>query len=134
MINVYQPSLGAEELERIRQVFESNWLGKGKLTDEFEERFAKYLSVARNRVLSTNCCSEGLFSSMKLLEIAPADEVIMPTISFIGAGNAVCANGSKLVLCDVDRRTQNVRAEDIEKKITKNTKAILLLHYGGRPC
>lgn len=134
MINVYQPSLGEEELNRIREVFASNWLGKGKLTDEFEERFALHLQVNKNRVLTTNCCSEGLFSSMKLLEIGPDDEVIMPTISFVGAGNAVCANGSKLVLCDVDIRTQNARAEDIEKKITNKTKAILLLHYGGVSC
>lgn len=134
MINVYQPSLGEEELNRIREVFTSNWLGKGKLTEEFEHKFAAHLGVLPNRVLSTNCCSEGLFSSMKLLEVGPDDEVIMPTISFVGAGNAVCANGSKLILCDVDPRTQNVRAEDIAKKITPRTKAILLLHYGGVPC
>lgn len=134
MINVYQPSLGAEELERIRQVFDSNWLGKGKLTEEFEQNFANHLHVDRNRVLSTNCCSEGLFSSMKLMDIAPGDEVILPSISFVGAGNAICANGSIPVFCDVDRRTQNVRAQDIEQKITAKTKAILLIHYGGVPC
>ncbi len=60
--------------------------------------------------------------------------MIVPTISFVGAGNAVCANGSKLVLCDVDPRTLNARAEDIEKVITPKTKAILLLHFGGIPC
>ena len=134
MINVYQPSLGEEELNRIRDVFASNWLGKGKLTEEFEERFAGHLGVSRNRVLSTNCCSEGLFSSMKLMGIEPGDEVILPTISFVGAGNAVCAHGAKLVLCDVDKRTQNARAEDIEKVLTKRTKALLLLHYGGISC
>jgi aminotransferase len=58
----------------------------------------------------------------------------MPTISFVGAGNAVCANNLKLVLCDVDKRTLNVRAIDIEKKLTKKTKAVLLIHYGGVPC
>lgn len=134
MINVYQPSLGEEELSRIREVFESNWLGKGKLTDEFEANFAAHLGVAKNRVLTTNCCSEGLFSSMRLMDIHPGDEVIMPTISFVGAGNAVCDHGASLVLCDVDRRTQNVRAEDIEKVLTPKSKAILLLHYGGVSC
>lgn len=134
MINVYQPSLGEEELNRIREVFASNWLGKGELTDEFEANFAMHLSIDKNRLLTTNCCSEGLFSSMSLMDIAPGDEVIMPTISFVGAGNAVCAHGAKLVLCDVDRRTQNVRAEDIEKVLTPKSKAILLLHYGGVSC
>lgn len=134
MIDVFQPSLGAEELERIKGVFESNWLGKGKINGEFEEGFAGHLNVGREHVFTTNCCSEGLFSSMHMFGIGPGDEVIMPTISFVGAGNAVCACGAKLVLCDVDRRTLNVRACDIEPKITPNTKAILLLHYGGVPC
>ena len=134
MINVYQPSLGKEELNRIEQVFESNWLGKGKLTTEFEDVFADHLGSDRQHVLSTNCCTEGLFSSMHLCDIKAEDEVIIPTISFVGAANAICANGSKMVLCDVDSRTLNARAEDIEKVITPKTKAIMLLHFGGIPC
>lgn len=134
MINVFQPTLGKEELARLEQVFASNWLGKGKLVAEFEETYANHLGTTKDRVLSTNCCSEGLFSSMYLCGIHPGDEVIVPTVSFVGAGNAVCANGSKLVLCDVDKRTLNARAEDIEKCITPKSKAILLLHFGGIPC
>lgn len=134
MIQVFQPTLGEEELKSLEKVFKSNWIGKGKLVDEFERKFAEHLGSTPNRVLSTNCCSEGLFSSMPLCDIGKDDEVILPTISFVGAGNAVCANGSKLVLCDVDSRTLNARAEDIEKVITKKSKAILLLHFGGIPC
>ena len=134
MINVYQPTLGKEELDALQEVFESNWLGKGKRVAEFEEKYAGHLGTSKDLVLTTNCCSEGLFSSMHLLDIQPGDEVIVPAISFIGAGNAVCAHGAKLVLCDVDPRTLNARAEDIEKVITPKSKAILLLHYGGIPC
>lgn len=134
MINVMQPTLGKEELASIEKVFESNWIGKGGIVTEFEKLYAEHLGTTPSRVLSTNCCSEGLFSSMYLCDIKPGDEVIVPTISFVGAGNAVCANGSKLVLCDVDPRTLNARAEDIEKVITPKTKAILLLHFGGIPC
>ncbi|MBO7547668.1 MAG: aminotransferase class I/II-fold pyridoxal phosphate-dependent enzyme, partial [Bacteroidales bacterium] len=126
MINVYQPSLGKEELAALEEVFASNWLGKGKRVAAFEEQFAAHIRSSKELVLSTNCCTEGLFSSMHLLDIAPGDEVVVPTISFIGAGNAVCANGSKLVLCDVDPRTLNARAEDIEKVIMPKTKALLL--------
>ena len=134
MIQVFQPTLGKEELKSLETVFNSNWIGKGKLVDKFEGLFAEHLGSTPNHVLTTNCCSEGLFSSMPLCNISKDDEVILPTISFIGAGNAVCANGSKMVLCDVDKRTLNARPEDIEKVITKKTKAILLLHYGGIPC
>ena len=93
MINVFQPSLGQEELNRIEAVFKSNWIGKGKVNDEFEENFAKHLNVGRNHIFTTNCCSEGLFSSMHMFNIAAGDEVILPTISFVGAGNAVCNSG-----------------------------------------
>lgn len=134
MINVFQPSLGREELSRIQQVFESNWLGKGKVTDEFEKGFAAHLNIEQAHIFTTNCCTEGLFASMHAFKIGPGDEVIMPTISFVGAGNAVCASGAKLVLCDVDQRTLNVTASDIEKKITNKTRAIMFIHYGGVPC
>lgn len=134
MINVFQPSLGEEELARIQEVFTSNWLGKGRLTEEFETGFAVHLGVPRQGVLSTNCCSEGLFASMHLFGIGPGDEVILPTVSFVGAGNAVCASGAKLVLCDVDPRTLNLTAQDLEEKITPRTKAVMPLHYGGVPC
>ena len=134
MINVFQPSLGEEELKSIEEVFKSNWIGKGKKVAFFEEQFANHISSSKDKVITTNCCSEGLFSSMQLCDIKSGDEVILPTVSFVGAGNAVCANGSKMVLCDVDKRTLNARAEDIEKVITKKTKAILLLHFGGIPC
>ena len=93
MINVMQPTLGQEELDAIKNVFESNWIGKGRLVADFEKMYAEHLGSTPNRVLSTNCCSEGLFSSMFLCDVKPGDEVIVPTISFVGAGNAVCANG-----------------------------------------
>ena len=134
MINVFQPTLGQEELDALKEIFESNWIGKGKKVKMFEETYAKHLGSTPDRVLSTNCCSEGLFSSMHLCDIKADDEVILPTVSFVGAGNAVCANGSKMVLCDVDKRTLNATAEDIEKVITPKSKAILLLHFGGIAC
>jgi len=134
MINIFQPQLGKEELEAIKNVFDSNWIGKGKLTFEFEKKFADFLNTTYQNIRSTNCCTEGLFLSMQLFNIQPGDEIIMPTISFVGAGNAVCAINAKPVFCDVDKRTLNVRVQDIEKKITKKTKAIILIHYAGVPC
>ena len=62
MINVYQPSLGERELAKIKEVFDSNWLGKGKLTAEFEEKFASRIKSDKTHVGVTKCCSEGIFS------------------------------------------------------------------------
>lgn len=134
MINVFQPSLGEQELQAVRAVFASNWLGKGKLTEEFEARFARYLGADREQLRSISCCTEGLFQAMRLLDIGPGDEVVLPSLSFVGAANAVAAAGAKPVFADVDRRTLNITAKLLEPKITDKTRAALLLHYGGLPC
>jgi len=143
MINVFQPSLGEEEAEAVKEVMLSNWLGKGKKVQQFEEAFVKHLTldgkadnaaeITVNNFLTTHCCSEGLFSSMKILDLKDGDEVITPTIGFVGVANAICANGCKMVLCDVDKRTLNVTVENLEKKLTSKTKAIFPLHFGGIP-
>lgn len=129
-----QPSLGKEELENLEKTFKSNWLGKGPQTKEFESRFAAHIGSKPENVITTNCCTEGLFIWPDLFGLKDGDEVIVPTISFIGAGTSVCSHKLKMVLCDVDPRTLNTRAEDIEKVLTPKTKAVLLLHYGGIPC
>jgi dTDP-4-amino-4,6-dideoxygalactose transaminase len=134
MINVFQPALQEEELEAVRRVFASNWIGKGKITDQFESDFAVHLGVERDLIRSVSCCTEGLFQSMDLLGIGAEDEVILPTISFVGAANAVAAAGARIKFCDVDRRTLNATAEFIEQQTTPRTKAVIILHYGGLPC
>ena len=134
MINIYQPSLGQEELDAIERVFKSNWLGKGKLTEKFVEKFSLKLKSHPNNFKTICSCTEGLFQSMNILEIEEGDEVILPSISFIGAANAIVSRGAKPIFCDVDSRTLNVSADDIEKNITKKTKAVIILHYAGVPC
>lgn len=134
MINVFQPSLGDEELAAVREVFRSNWIGKGKKVEEFETKYAAALGVERKLLRTTTCCTEGMFQIVALLGLREGDEVILPTISFVGAANAIAASGARPVFCDVDPYTLNVTAIDIEKHITPRTKAILPLHYGGAPC
>ena len=134
MINVFQPALGEEELAAVGEVFQSNWIGRGRRTEEFEARFAEHVGVPRDRITSVSCCTEGMFQAVELLGIGEGDEVVLPTISFVGAANAVAARGARPVFCDVDRRTLNPTASDIAAKITERTRAVLLLHYGGVPC
>jgi dTDP-4-amino-4,6-dideoxygalactose transaminase len=134
MINIFQPSLGEAELNRIKEVFDSNWLGRGGVVHEFEEKFAKNLLSDKDSFYATTCCTEGLFLAAELFDFKTGDEIIVPTISFIAAGSAAVDSDAMLVLCDVDRRSLNATAETISKKITSNTKAIILNHYGGHPC
>ena len=122
MISLFQPTLGKEELEEIGKVFESNWLGKGNYVKEFEKGFARNLEVDKEHFLSTTSCTEAIFLSADLFDFNSNDEIIIPSISFPSVGSAIVSKDAKIVFCDVDRRTLNVRAEDIESKITNKTK------------
>ncbi|MGP4052520.1 DegT/DnrJ/EryC1/StrS family aminotransferase [Streptomyces sp. 2A115] len=133
MINVFQPSLGAEELSAVSEVFESNWLGHGPRTKEFEAQFAAHLDVAPENTIFISSATAGLFLTTELLGLGPDDDVVLPAVSFVAAGNAVAATGARPVFCDVDTHTLNPTAAHVERALTPRTKAVLLLHYGGHP-
>ncbi len=133
MINVFQPSVGAEELAAVAEVFDSSWIGKGKRTAGFESAFAEHIGVTADRVTSVNSCTEALFISMELADVGPGSDVVLPTVSFVGAGNAVATRGARPVFCDVDPRTLAPSVDDIAAALTPRTKAVILVHYGGYP-
>jgi len=134
MISLFQPTLGKEELNEIEKVFESNWLGKGNYVKDFEKGFANNLETSKEHFLSTTSCTEAIFLSVDLFEFNKNDEIIIPSISFPSVGSAIVSKKSKIVFCDVDKRTLNVRAKDIEPYITNRTKAVFITHYGGVSC
>ena len=131
MIPIFSNSLGKEELKAIEDVFNSKWVGSGDKTIEFENQFGKRLNSKHS--LSFNCATAILYGSMKILDIKPGDEVLIPTVNFIGCANAIIDAGAKPVFCDVDLNTFNILPEEIERKKTDKTKALLMLHYGGNP-
>ncbi|MEU3052027.1 DegT/DnrJ/EryC1/StrS family aminotransferase [Streptomyces griseus] len=133
MINVFQPQLGEEELAAVKEVFESNWLGHGPRTKEFEAGFAEHIGVGPEHTLFINSCTAGLFLAMELLGLGEGDEVVLPSVSFVAAANAVAAAGARPVFCDVEPRTLNPTVEHIEGAITERTRAVIVLHYGGYP-
>jgi len=133
MINVFQPSLGHEELAAIQRVFESNWLGRGKRVTEFERQFARFRGVSPDSMIATTCASEGLFTAAEILGWGSGDEVIIPSISFVAAASSVSRVGATPVFCDVDYRTLNTSLADVERVVTPRTKAVILNHYGGYP-
>lgn len=134
MINVFQPSLGREELDAVAAVFASNWLGKGRNVQDFTEAFASSLRSRPESFLTTTSCTEGLFLAGDLFGLGPGDEVIAPSVSFIAVGNSVLSRGANLVLCDVDPRSLNATAELVAARVGPRTKALFLNHYGGVPC
>lgn len=132
MIRIFQPTLSQEELDAITEVFADQWPGAGPRVKIFEREFAAYVGVECEQMLAVTSCTEALFQSVAALELPPSSEVILPTISFIGAAHAVRASGATLRLVDVDPVTLNPRLEHLEQALNSRTGAILLLHFGGR--
>lgn len=133
MINVFQPSLGDQEVEALRTTFSTNWIGRGPKTAAFEKAWADHVGVSVDNVQSVSTCTDGLFAIMDVV-LSAGDNVVMPSISFVGAANAVLAAGCDVVFCDVDYRTLNPTLSHIEAVANENTRAVVLLHYGGVPC
>ncbi|AXL93014.1 DegT/DnrJ/EryC1/StrS family aminotransferase [Streptomyces sp. CB09001] len=133
MINLFQPQVGAEELAAVAETFEDKWLGHGPRTRAFEAAFAEHIDVPAEHVVFLNSGTSGLFLALESLDLEEGDEVVLPSLSFVAAANAVLSCGARPVFCDVDPRTLNPTVEDIEQALTPRTKAVIVLHYGGSP-
>jgi aminotransferase len=133
VINLFQPAVGHDELEAVGAVLASGWLGNGERARRFESAFAEYVGSSASQILTVSSCTEGLFQVLATLDVGPGDDVLLPSISFIGAAHAVRSTGARVVLCDVDPLTLNPTVDHVERALTTDTKAVLVLHYGGLP-
>ncbi|MFF5860142.1 DegT/DnrJ/EryC1/StrS family aminotransferase [Streptomyces sp. NPDC012751] len=133
MIHLFQPQTGELELAAVAEVFADQWLGHGPRTKAFETEFATHLGVDPAHTIFLNSGTAGLFLALECLDLAEGDEVVLPSLSFLAAANAVVAAGARPVFCDVDPRTLNPTARHIEAALTARTKAVIVLHYGGYP-
>lgn len=131
MINVFGSMLGPEELEEVRTSLEAQWIGIGPKTEAFERDFSEQMGLPNLVLLDSG--SNSLYMAVKLLDLPPESEVIVPSFTWIACGHAPVLAGCKVVFCDVDYETQNVTAETVAKAITKNTKAVMVVHYAGLP-
>lgn len=130
-LNVFKPDMGDEEVAAVAEVIRSGWIGLGPKTAEFEKEFAHYIGVPY--AVAVNSCTAALDLAVKLLGIKNGDEVIVPTMTFVSTAHAVAYNLGYPIFADVDRRTRQIDLADVERKITPRTKAIIVVHYGGRP-
>lgn len=125
--------LGEEEIEAVTGVLRSKWLSMGPVTRQFEEEFARYLGADQALALANGTAA--LHIACLALGIGPADEVIVPSLTFVATANAVLYCGATPVFADITSRDNfNISPEDILRKITGKTKAIITVHYGGYPC
>ena len=132
-IPVYQPSLNGNEKKYVNDCLDSTWISsKGKYVTEFETQFARYIGVE----YATSVCNGtvALHLALVALGIGPGDEVIVPTLTYIASVNAIAYTGSTPIFVDSLEDTWQMDPEDIKRKITNKTRAIMVVHLYGHPC
>jgi len=127
-----QPNIENEEISEVVKTLKSGWLGTGPKVDKFEKLICKYKKI--KNTIAVNSCTAALHLSLLAIELEKGDEVILPSMTFAATANAVIHAGGVPVFADCKIETMNIDIKDIEKKITKKTKAIIPVHFAGRPC
>lgn len=129
-----QPMLDDAEIQEVVATLDSRWLGTGPRVARFEQEFASYRKVSSGHTAAVNSGTAALHLSLLASGVSKGDEVIVPAMTFCASVNAIINSGATPVLADVDRETMNIDPVDIESRITDKTRAIVPVHFAGRPC
>lgn len=132
-IPIYQPNLSGNEKKYVLDCLESTWISsKGKYIAQFEEGFANYVGIKH----ATGVCNGtvALHLALLALGVGPGDEVIVPTLTYIASVNAISYVGAVPVFCDSIFSTWQMDPDEVKKKITTKTKAVMAVHLYGHPC
>ena len=127
-----KPFIGEEEIKEVVATIRSGWWGTGPKTELFEKQFGKYIGA--KYAVSVNSATAGLHLALRVLGIGKGDEVITTPLTFVSTVNVIIHCGAVPVFADVNRLSWNIDPQEIEKRITKKTRAILPVHLHGRSC
>ncbi|TQM47052.1 dTDP-4-amino-4,6-dideoxygalactose transaminase [Arcticibacter tournemirensis] len=132
-IPLFDLNFDSREEQAVIDVLRSKWISTGPKTIEFEERFAKLLNV--EHAVAVANCTVALHLALKLIGIKSNDEIICPALTFVATVNAIRYCNAIPVFADISSlENLTISPEDIERKITDRTKAIIVMHYGGFAC
>ncbi len=133
VITFNEPYLTGREQELLREIFANkHFSGAGPMGKRVEAYFEKELGT--KRALLTTSCTHALEMAALLLDLAPGDEVIVPSFTFVSTPNSFVLRGAKPVFADVTPDTLCLDPKSVEKLITKKTKAVFPVHYAGIAC
>ena len=128
-IQIATPSLGEEEWQALREPIESGWLTQGPKVAAFESAFAARHNV--KHAIAVTSATTGLHLALAALGIGPGDEVIVPAFTWVATANVVLYCGATPVFADVDRVTFNIDPNDLVRRVTPRTKAVIPVHLFG---
>jgi perosamine synthetase len=132
-IPLYQPDLSGNEKRNVLECLDSTWISsKGDFISEFEKQFAAYVGASHAAAVCNGTAA--LHVALLALGIGPGDEVIVPTLTYIAAVNAIAYTGATPVFVDSRRDTWQMDPADVQRKITSRTKALMVVHLYGHPC
>src|SRR3954463_2566263 len=131
-VPITKPSLGEEEARAPFDSIKSGWVTQGPKVAEFEKAVAAYVDAKHG--VATTSCTTGLHLALATAGLGQGDEVIVPSFTFIASANAILYTGADVVFCEIDPKTFNIDPNDIEKRITKKTKAIMPIDQIGLAC
>lgn len=126
-----KPSIGEEEIAEVVDSLKSGWITTGPKVKKFENDFRDYIGC--KHAIAVNSGTSALHLTYQAAGLRMADEVITSSMTFVATVNMLVVLGIKPVFADIEGETLNIDAEKIEEKISKNTKAIILVHFAGRP-
>ncbi len=133
MIHINLPSIGEEEVEAVVKVMRggplTNALGAGPMVTQFEKKFAEFAGV--KHAVAVNTGTAALHSAVVATGVKQGDEVILPSFTFVATAEAVVMAGGKPVFTDIDPETYNLSPAEIEKNVTKKTRAIMPVDLYG---
>jgi perosamine synthetase len=132
MIEMASPSLGEDEIQAVADVLRSGTLAQGPKVAEFEDAFAAYTGV--KYAIATSNGTTALHTALLAAGIGEGDEVVTTPFSFIATANAILFCKAKPVFVDIDETTFNIDASLLAKAITRQTKAVIVVHLYGQPC
>ncbi len=126
------PAIGEEEIAEVVATLRSGWLGTGPRVARFEKAFRAYVGSAH--AVALNSCTAGLHLALNALGIGPGDEVVTTPLTFSATANVIVHVGATPVFADVDPQTMNLNPNAVAAALTSRTRAILPVHFAGRPC
>lgn len=124
------PYIGKEELDEVIDTVKSTWVTMGPKVKKLESEIASYIGVKHG--IAVNSGTAALDVALKMIDVQPGDEVIIPAMTYIATANAVLYQHAKPVLADIDPSTYTIDPKDVSNKITTKTKCIMPIDYGGQ--
>ncbi len=132
-IVLFHPHMPAKAAAMVTEVMGTRWIGQGPKVEKFEEEFSKRFGGGRT-CISIGSGTDALHLAYILADLQPGDEVITPLFTCTATNIPFLYMGVKPVFADVQAHTLNIDPEDVRRKVTSKTRAIVCVHYGGLPC